>query len=44
MKRILIIEDDNNLNKGLTIALNKDYGILSLSSISESQAFIDDAV
>ena len=33
MKKILIIEDDKNLNKGLSIALNKNYEIISLNTI-----------
>ena len=33
MKKILIIEDDKNLNKGLSIALNKKYEIISLKLI-----------
>ena len=43
MKKILIIEDDKNLNKGLSIALNKDYEVLSVSTISEAKNFIDKA-
>lgn len=41
MKKILIIEDDKNLNKGLSIALNKEYEIISLNTISESKKYID---
>ena len=43
MKKILIIEDDKNLNKGLSIALNKDYEVLSVSTIGEAKNFIDKA-
>ena len=43
MKKILIIEDDKNLNKGLSIALNKDYEVFSVSTIIEAKNFIDDA-
>ena len=43
MKKILIIEDDKNLNKGLSIALNKDYEIFSVNTISEAKNFIDEA-
>ena len=43
MKKVLIIEDDKNLNKGLSIALNKDYEVLSVSTISEAKNFIDKA-
>lgn len=43
MKKILIIEDDKNLNKGLSIALKKDYEVFSVSTISEAKNFIDDA-
>ena len=43
MKKILIIEDDENLNKGLSIALNKDYEVFSVNTISEAKNFIDDA-
>ena len=43
MKKILIIEDDKNLNKGLSIALNKEYEIFSVNTISEAKNFIDDA-
>ena len=43
IKKILIIEDDKNLNKGLSIALNKDYEVLSVSTISEAKNFIDKA-
>ena len=43
MKKILIIEDDKNLNKGLSIALNKDYEVFSVNTISEAKNFIDDA-
>lgn len=43
MKKILIIEDDNNLNKGLSIALNKEYEIFSVNTIIEAKNFIDDA-
>ena len=42
MKKILIIEDDKNLNKGLSIALNKDYEVFSVSTMSEAKTFIDD--
>ena len=41
LKKILIIEDDKNLNKGLSIALNKEYEIISLNTISESKKYID---
>ena len=34
MPGILVVEDDENLNKGLSIALNKDYEVLSVSTIS----------
>lgn len=40
MKKILIIEDDKNLNKGLSIALKKDYEVFSVSTISEAKTFI----
>ena len=40
MKKILIIEDDNNLNKGLSIALNKEYEIFSVNTIIEAKNFI----
>ncbi len=40
MKKILIIEDDKNLNKGLSIALNKEYEIFSVNTISEAKTFI----
>lgn len=43
MKKILIIEDDKNLNKGLSIALHKDYEVFSVSTISEAKSFIDKA-
>ena len=43
MKKILIIEDDKNLNRGLSIALNKDYEVLSVSTINEAKNFIDKA-
>ena len=43
MKKILIIEDDKNLNKGLSIALDKEYEVLSVNTISEAKNFIDDA-
>ncbi|MFR8926694.1 response regulator transcription factor [Peptoniphilus senegalensis] len=43
MKKILIIEDDKNLNKGISIALNKEYEIFSVSTISEAKSFIDKA-
>ena len=43
MKKVLIIEDDKNLNKGLSIALNKDYEVFSVNTISEAKNFIDDA-
>lgn len=43
MKKILIIEDDKNLNKGLSIALKKDQKIFSVNTISEAKNFIDDA-
>ena len=43
MKKILIIEDDKNLNKGLSIALNKEYEIFSVNTISEAKNFIDNA-
>lgn len=41
MKKVLIIEDDKNLNKGLSIALNKDYEVFSVSTISKAKTFID---
>ena len=40
MKKILIIEDDKNLNKGLSIALNKNYEVFSVSTVSEAKSFI----
>lgn len=40
MKKILIIEDDINLNKGLSIALNKEYDVFSATTISEAKNFI----
>ena len=43
MKKILIIEDDKNLNKGLSIALNKDYEVFSVNTMSEAKTFIADA-
>ncbi|MBM0046269.1 response regulator transcription factor [Anaerococcus sp. mt242] len=43
MKKILIIEDDKNLNKGLSIALEKEYEIISLNTISEAKKYIDRA-
>ena len=41
MNKILIIEDDKNLNKGLSIALHKDYDVFSVRTISEAKTFID---
>ena len=43
MKRtILIIEDDENLNRGITFVFEKDgYGILSAKSIKEGKQLID---
>lgn len=43
MKKILIIEDDKNLNKGLSIALEKEYEIISLNTISEAKKYIKKA-
>ena len=43
MKNILIIEDDKHLNKGLSIALEKSYGVISTFSISESKKHINDS-
>ena len=43
MKKILIIEDDKNLNKGLSIALHKDFEVFSVSTVSEAKSFIDKA-
>ena len=40
MKKILIIEDDKNLNKGLSIALHRDYEVFSVSTVSEAKTFI----
>lgn len=40
MKKILIIEDDKNLNKGLSIALHKDFEVFSVSTVSEAKTFI----
>ena len=40
LKKILIIEDDKNLNKGLSIALKKDYEVFSVSTVSEAKSFI----
>ncbi|KGF10710.1 response regulator [Tissierellia bacterium S5-A11] len=40
MKKILIIEDDKNLNKGLSIALNKDFEVFSVSTVSKAKNFI----
>ena len=40
MKKILIIEDDKNLNKGLSIALNKNYEVFSVSTVNEAKNFI----
>ena len=41
MKKILIIEDDKNLNKGLSIALNKDYEVFSVSTIIEANNYMN---
>ena len=43
MKKILIIEDDKNLNKGLSIALNKEYEVFSVNTMSKAKSFIGDA-
>lgn len=43
MKNILIIEDDKHLNKGLSIALEKNYGVISTFSISGSKKHINDS-
>ena len=43
MKNILIIEDDKHLNKGLSIALEKNYGVISTFSIIESKKHINDS-
>lgn len=43
MKNILIIEDDKHLNKGLSIALEKNYGVISTFSIIESKKHISDS-
>ena len=43
MKKILIIEDDKNLNNGLSIALNKDYEVFSVNTMGEAKSFIADA-
>ena len=43
MKNILIIEDDKHLNKGLSIALEKSYGVISTFSIRESKKHINDS-
>ncbi|SUB75511.1 response regulator transcription factor [Peptoniphilus indolicus] len=40
MKKILIIGDDKNLNKGLSIALKKNYKLISTFTISESKNYI----
>jgi len=41
MQNILIVEDDKNLNKGLSIALQDKYIIHSTFSLSEVKNFID---
>ncbi|OLR64848.1 response regulator transcription factor [Peptoniphilus porci] len=43
MKKILIIEDDKHLNKGLSIALEKNYEVISTFTINDAQNFIDDS-
>ncbi|NMW85754.1 response regulator transcription factor [Peptoniphilus sp. AGMB00490] len=41
MKKILIIEDDKHLNKGLSIALEKNYEVISTFTINDAQNYID---
>ncbi|MBU5670029.1 response regulator transcription factor [Peptoniphilus sp. MSJ-1] len=41
MQNILIVEDDKNLNKGLSIAFQDKYIIHSTFSLSEAKNFID---
>ena len=41
MNTVLIIEDDYNLNNGLTIALQKNYKIISTLTIDEAKKYID---
>ncbi len=43
MKKILIIEDDRHLNKGLSIALEKNYEVTSIYTISDSKNYISDS-
>lgn len=41
MKKILIIEDDKNLNMGLSIAFSSDYEVISRYSIEESRELLE---
>ncbi|MET3617977.1 DNA-binding response OmpR family regulator [Peptoniphilus olsenii] len=41
MKKILIIEDDRHLNKGLSIALGKKHEVISTLTINEAKEFIN---
>jgi len=41
MKKILIIEDDKHLNKGLSISLEDEYEVLSSYTLSDSKKYID---
>lgn len=43
MKKILIIEDDKHLNKGLAIALADEGEILSVATLEEGRSLVDRA-
>lgn len=43
MKKILIIEDDKHLNRGLSIALEKNYQVIPTYNITEAKPYIDDS-
>lgn len=43
MKKILIIEDDKHLNKGLAIALADEGEILSAATLAEGRSLVDQA-
>ncbi|MDY3118814.1 MAG: response regulator transcription factor [Peptoniphilus sp.] len=43
MKKILLIEDDKNLNKGLAIALAGEGEILSAATLAEGRMFLEQA-
>ena len=42
MEKILIIEDDKNLNRGLSIALKESYDVESVFTVADAKNFLNE--